>query len=128
METDKEGISVILQAQEEICSLHGRYSPASDRGKSRPRSSSTFRDLELKSTSKMCSVGSKALGDIDGAMVYRNVVPQKIWKLQKWLQIGTEKKLVNELRIVDYVLYRFISSRRDELRRSEAKAGDRLDV
>ncbi|KAK8674765.1 hypothetical protein V6N13_032868 [Hibiscus sabdariffa] len=71
---------------------------------------------------------AEALGDIDGAMVYRNVVPQKIWKLQKWLQIGTEKKLVNELRIVDYVLYRFISSRRDELRRSEAKAGDRLDV
>ncbi|KAL4368232.1 hypothetical protein GQ457_05G033230 [Hibiscus cannabinus] len=71
---------------------------------------------------------TEALSDIDGALVYRNVMPQMIWKLQKLLQIGTEKKLANGLRILDDFLYRCISTRRDELRRSEAKAEDRFDA
>ncbi|KAK8674764.1 hypothetical protein V6N13_032867 [Hibiscus sabdariffa] len=70
----------------------------------------------------------EALSDIDDALRHRKIVPQAIWKLQKWLQIGTEKKLSKGLKVVDDFLYRFISSRRDELRRSEAEADDRFDA
>ncbi|KAK8575819.1 hypothetical protein V6N13_032865 [Hibiscus sabdariffa] len=72
---------------------------------------------------------TEALSDIDDALVRRRALPRMIWKLQKWLQIGTEKKLSKGLKIVDDFSYRYISSRRDELRRSnKAKADDRFDA
>ncbi|KAK8674771.1 hypothetical protein V6N13_032874 [Hibiscus sabdariffa] len=71
---------------------------------------------------------TQALSDIDDALNRRKLVPQAIWKLQKWLQIGTEKKLSQGLKVLDDFLYRCISSRRDELRRSESEADDRFDA
>ncbi|XP_039060927.1 alkane hydroxylase MAH1-like [Hibiscus syriacus] len=71
---------------------------------------------------------TEALGHIDEALVHRRVVPQMIWKLQKWLQIGKEKKLNRGLKMVDDFSYKHISSIRDELRRSKAMADDRFDA
>ncbi|XP_039060929.1 alkane hydroxylase MAH1-like [Hibiscus syriacus] len=71
---------------------------------------------------------TEALGHIDDALVHRRVVPPMIWKLQKWLQVGKEKKLRRGLEILDDFAYTHISSRRDEMRRSKAMADDRFDA
>ncbi|KAE8734576.1 hypothetical protein F3Y22_tig00000757pilonHSYRG00008 [Hibiscus syriacus] len=71
---------------------------------------------------------TEALGHIDDALVHRKTVPPMIWKLQKWLQIGKEKKLTRGLKLVDDFAYTYISSRRDEMRRSKAMADDQFDA
>ncbi|MBA0814426.1 hypothetical protein Gohar_020258 [Gossypium harknessii] len=53
--------------------------------------------LELNWTSKMCFTYDY----IEEALLYRNVVPQMVWRLQKWFQLGEEKKLSKGLGIVD---------------------------
>ncbi|KAE8734579.1 hypothetical protein F3Y22_tig00000757pilonHSYRG00011 [Hibiscus syriacus] len=70
----------------------------------------------------------EALGHIDDALVHRKIVPPMIWKLQKWLQIGKEKKLSRGLEMVDDFAYTHISSRRDEIRRSKALDDDQFDA
>ncbi|KAL0398991.1 UNVERIFIED_CONTAM: Alkane hydroxylase MAH1 [Sesamum radiatum] len=35
----------------------------------------------------------KAFADIGEAALYRHILPQVIWKLQRWLQVGKERKL-----------------------------------
>ncbi|KAE8734578.1 hypothetical protein F3Y22_tig00000757pilonHSYRG00010 [Hibiscus syriacus] len=44
---------------------------------------------------------TEALGHRDDALVHTKTVPPMIWKLQKWLQIGKEKKLRRGLEMVD---------------------------
>ncbi|KAH1038654.1 hypothetical protein J1N35_040397 [Gossypium stocksii] len=49
--------------------------------------------------------------DMQEVLLYRNVVPQMVWRLQKWFQLGEEKKLSKGLGIVDDFVYDCISSR-----------------
>ncbi|XVE67861.1 hypothetical protein DITRI_Ditri09bG0021800 [Diplodiscus trichospermus] len=64
-----------------------------------------------------------AFDEVEEALLYRNLVPKIVWKLQKLLQIGEEKKLSKGLKIVDDFVYGCISSRREKLR-SEARIED----
>ncbi|KAL5554956.1 hypothetical protein UlMin_037192 [Ulmus minor] len=60
----------------------------------------------------------KAFDIIEEAVLRRHVLPQSLWKLQKWLQIGEEKKLAKAWKVFDEFLYQCISSKRRELRQS----------
>ncbi|KAK4477745.1 hypothetical protein RD792_017006 [Penstemon davidsonii] len=50
----------------------------------------------------------KAFNDTMDAMFYRYVLPERIWKLQKWLGIGKEKKLTEAWKAFDEFIYPLI--------------------
>ncbi|KAK6123865.1 hypothetical protein DH2020_042390 [Rehmannia glutinosa] len=47
----------------------------------------------------------KAFNDAIEALLYRHVLPESIWKLQKWLGIGKEKKLFEAWKAFDEFIY-----------------------
>ncbi|KAK4439577.1 Alkane hydroxylase MAH1 [Sesamum alatum] len=50
----------------------------------------------------------KAFADIEEALLYRHILPH-IWKLQRWLQVGKERKLKVGMENVDQFLSHWIS-------------------
>uniref|UniRef100_A0A2C9VJ96 Cytochrome P450 n=2 Tax=Manihot esculenta TaxID=3983 RepID=A0A2C9VJ96_MANES len=72
----------------------------------------------------------KAFDDIEEAFIYRHAVPGSIWKLQKWLQIGKEKKLKKAWEIFDDFLERCITTKREQLRQNcrDQMEGERFDL
>ncbi|KAJ4724729.1 putative Cytochrome P450 [Melia azedarach] len=63
----------------------------------------------------------KAFDAIEEALFYQEVFPESYWKLQKWLQIGEEKKFTQAWGIHDKFLYEWISLKRQELSRRKAQ-------
>ncbi|XP_027923040.1 alkane hydroxylase MAH1-like [Vigna unguiculata] len=59
----------------------------------------------------------KAFRMSDKSIFYRHTVPNSVWKLQKWLQIGQEKKMTEASKTIDEFIYSFITSKRKELRK-----------
>ncbi|XP_027358756.1 alkane hydroxylase MAH1-like [Abrus precatorius] len=57
----------------------------------------------------------KAFNEAEECIFYRHVVPTTVWKLQKWLQIGQEKKLTKACKTFDQFLYACIASKRQVL-------------
>nr|XP_016485080.1 PREDICTED: alkane hydroxylase MAH1-like [Nicotiana tabacum] len=57
----------------------------------------------------------KAMEDIDYVIVIRHLLPESIWKLQKWLGVGPEKKLSKAVEVVDQIIEKFILMKREEL-------------
>ncbi|KAK4439575.1 Alkane hydroxylase MAH1 [Sesamum alatum] len=51
----------------------------------------------------------KAFADIEEAMLSRHIIPQVIWKLQRWLQVGKERKLKEGIENIDRFLSQCIS-------------------
>ncbi|KAG6656536.1 hypothetical protein CIPAW_04G029200 [Carya illinoinensis] len=64
---------------------------------------------------------ASAFDQMEQGVLYRHIVPESYWKLQRWLQMGEEKKLGNAWRTFDQFLYHSISSRREELRQSKTQ-------
>ncbi|XP_059645159.1 alkane hydroxylase MAH1-like [Cornus florida] len=58
---------------------------------------------------------SKALDDAEEVILIRHVVPEFIRKLEKWLGIGQEKKLIKAWETLDNVIAKYISMKREEL-------------
>ncbi|KAG8651628.1 alkane hydroxylase MAH1 [Manihot esculenta] len=56
----------------------------------------------------------KAFDDMEEAIIYRHAVPNSIWKLQKWLQIGKEHKLKKAWKIFDDFLEQCITRKREQ--------------
>ncbi|KAB1209111.1 Cytochrome P450 86B1 [Morella rubra] len=63
----------------------------------------------------------KAFDQIEESVFYRHFIPESIWKLQRWLQIGEEKKLTDAWKVFDQFVYQCISSKREELSRSKTQ-------
>jgi cytochrome P450 len=61
---------------------------------------------------------AQAFDQMEKSVFYRHIVPESFWKLQRWLQIGEEKKLSNACKIFDQFVYQCISSKHEELSRS----------
>ncbi|CAK7354848.1 unnamed protein product [Dovyalis caffra] len=61
-----------------------------------------------------------AFDDVEEAVFYRHIVPQSIWKLQKWLNVGEEKKLSLAMDIIDNFLEQCISSKKEEIRKTQS--------
>ncbi|XP_059450828.1 alkane hydroxylase MAH1-like [Corylus avellana] len=64
---------------------------------------------------------AKAFDQIEQSLLYRHIVPESCWKLQRWLQIGEEKKLSIAWKIFDQFVYQCISSKREQLSRSKTQ-------
>ncbi|CAK9176839.1 unnamed protein product [Ilex paraguariensis] len=58
----------------------------------------------------------KAFGDVETALFFRHILPERYWKLQRWLQIGTEKKMSKAWETLDQFLGQCIALKRKELR------------
>ncbi|PHU05756.1 hypothetical protein BC332_26578 [Capsicum chinense] len=69
----------------------------------------------------------KAFTDASDALLYRHILPEGCWKLLKWLQIGTEKKLSRAWEAFDQYLYPCISRKLEKLMNKTMKDED-LDV
>ncbi|OIS97781.1 PREDICTED: alkane hydroxylase MAH1-like [Nicotiana attenuata] len=66
----------------------------------------------------------KAFNDAMYAIFYRHILPEICWKLQKWLQIGKEKKLIQAQEAFDQFLYPRISRKQQELMNKVIKDKD----
>ncbi|PIN00373.1 Cytochrome P450 CYP4/CYP19/CYP26 subfamily [Handroanthus impetiginosus] len=55
----------------------------------------------------------KAFNEALEALLHRHVLPESIWKLQKWLQIGKEKKLMEAWKAFDEFIYPRITFKDD---------------
>lgn len=71
---------------------------------------------------------SKAMDDAEEAVFTRHVVPESIWKFQKWLGIGQEKKLSEARETLDHVIAKFISTKKHELSKGIASMGEEEGV
>ncbi|XP_075104531.1 alkane hydroxylase MAH1-like [Nicotiana tabacum] len=63
----------------------------------------------------------KAFGDALDALLHRHITPENCWKLQKWLQIGKEKKLTQAWESFDQFIYPCISQKLEELMKKTIK-------
>lgn len=59
---------------------------------------------------------SKALDDVEEAVFYRHVVPTCVWKFQRWLGVGLEKKYRKAWRTLDDFIYKCISRKRQQIK------------
>ncbi|CAH8274627.1 unnamed protein product [Arabidopsis lyrata] len=62
---------------------------------------------------------AKALDDVGEAILYRHVKPRFLWKLQNWMGFGQEKKLIEANATFDRVCAKYISAKREEIKRSQ---------
>ncbi|XVF14032.1 hypothetical protein REPUB_Repub09cG0021400 [Reevesia pubescens] len=69
-----------------------------------------------------------AFNDIEDCLMFRYLMPVSLWKLQRWLQIGEEKRLSKALKIADNFLYDCISSKRENLRSRNRVEEDEFDL
>ncbi|KDP35257.1 hypothetical protein JCGZ_09416 [Jatropha curcas] len=58
---------------------------------------------------------SKALDDAEEALFYRHIIPEFIWKFQRWLGIGQEKKMAKAEKVLDDTSRKYISRKREQL-------------
>ncbi|KAI3466325.1 hypothetical protein Pfo_022988 [Paulownia fortunei] len=56
----------------------------------------------------------KAFSNALQPLLHRHILPESIWKLQKWLKIGNEKKLIEAWKAFDDFIYPHISLEEEE--------------
>ncbi|CAN8324096.1 unnamed protein product [Cochlearia groenlandica] len=69
---------------------------------------------------------AKALDDVGEAILYRHITPRFLWKLQKWVGIGTEKKMMKASATFDRVCATYITAKRDEMKQGITQSEDLL--
>ncbi|XP_021892346.1 alkane hydroxylase MAH1-like [Carica papaya] len=70
---------------------------------------------------------AKALDDAEEVIFYRHIKPQILWKLQKLLGIGEEKKMIKAYQTFDRVISSYLSLKKEELSQNpESEAMDLL--
>ncbi|KAK8469855.1 hypothetical protein PHAVU_004G006300 [Phaseolus vulgaris] len=57
----------------------------------------------------------RAFNESEESIFYRHIVPRSVWRFQKWLQIGQEKKMTEACRTFDEFIYSRIASKREEM-------------
>ncbi|CAH8273839.1 unnamed protein product [Arabidopsis lyrata] len=62
---------------------------------------------------------AKALDDVAEGILFRHVKPKFLWKLQKWMGLGHEKKMTEANATFDRVCAKYISDKREEIIRSQ---------
>ncbi|KAF5766749.1 putative cytochrome P450 [Helianthus annuus] len=58
---------------------------------------------------------SRAMDEAEEAIFVRHVLPKGVWKLQRWLGVGKEKKLKKAWETLDDVIYGLIARKRRDL-------------
>ncbi|CAA7020587.1 unnamed protein product [Microthlaspi erraticum] len=69
---------------------------------------------------------AKALDDLGEGIFYRHIIPKFLWKLQKWIGIGTEKRMAKANATFDRVSAKYISAKRKEVRSQGVESEDLL--
>ncbi|CAI0454903.1 unnamed protein product [Linum tenue] len=69
----------------------------------------------LLSTTTPTLLCGKAFDDLKEAVVYRHIVPKFLWRIQKRLDVGVEKKASRSRQILDDFIYARIETRKQEL-------------
>ncbi|KAK2978753.1 hypothetical protein RJ640_013028 [Escallonia rubra] len=62
---------------------------------------------------------SRAMDDATEAIFVRHILPEKLWKLQKWLGIGQEKKMTRARETLDDIAADYIRKKQEQLRVSK---------
>ncbi|KAL0737679.1 hypothetical protein Bca4012_013889 [Brassica carinata] len=70
---------------------------------------------------------AKALTVAGEGTMYRHIKPRFLWKLQRWMGLGIEKKMVEASAVFDRVCAEYISTKREEVRLQGTK-GEWEDV
>ncbi|KAJ8425746.1 hypothetical protein Cgig2_024363 [Carnegiea gigantea] len=63
---------------------------------------------------------SKALNDIEEAILHRHAVPVCVWKVQRWLGVGQERKYREGWEVLDAFIYECISKKKEEMTKRSA--------
>ncbi|KAK1432437.1 hypothetical protein QVD17_09333 [Tagetes erecta] len=58
---------------------------------------------------------SRALDEVEEAIFIRHIIPKSVWKLQRWLGVGNEKKMKRASETLDNVIAGLIARKRKEL-------------
>ncbi|ESQ45918.1 hypothetical protein EUTSA_v10010970mg [Eutrema salsugineum] len=68
-----------------------------------------------------------ALEDVEVAIIYRHMMPRFLWKLQKKMGLGQEKKLIEADAVFDRLCGKYVTDKRDEIRH-HSNNGDFVDL
>ncbi|EOA18124.1 hypothetical protein CARUB_v10006585mg [Capsella rubella] len=71
---------------------------------------------------------AKALNDIGEGIMYRHVKPKFLWKLQRWVGFGQEKKLYEAHATLNRTCKKFILDKREEVRSKECSSKEGEDL
>ncbi|KAL6977715.1 hypothetical protein U1Q18_026504, partial [Sarracenia purpurea var. burkii] len=72
---------------------------------------------------------SKAVDDAKETIIFRYLVPESFWKLQRLLKVGKEKKLINARATIDCILGNYISNKKEELNKGiKSKEDEGVDL
>lgn len=69
---------------------------------------------------------SRAMDDVEEAIFVRHVLPEGVWKLLRWVGVGSERKMREGWEILDGVIGGYIAKKRDELMSGNV-GGEALD-
>ncbi|PIN13098.1 Cytochrome P450 CYP4/CYP19/CYP26 subfamily [Handroanthus impetiginosus] len=61
----------------------------------------------------------KAFSNVVEPLLYRHLIPESLWKLQKWLKIGTEKKLIDAAKAFDEFIYPHVCLKKGDDRKED---------
>ncbi|KAI3451569.1 hypothetical protein Pfo_008234 [Paulownia fortunei] len=68
-----------------------------------------------------------AMDDMSEAVFWRHILPERVWKLQRWLRIGKEKKMAEACIIVNQTLGDYVSKKKEVAAKNQ-ETGDEFDV
>ena len=80
-------------------------------------------DLSCLSVSSPMPVFGCATKEAEEAMLFRHMVPSKLWKLMRWLNVGTEKKLADAKVVINQFIYEEIAKRK-----AQGSNGSQADI
>ncbi|CAH9071188.1 unnamed protein product [Cuscuta epithymum] len=70
---------------------------------------------------------SKAMDDAEEAILVRHIMPEFIWKLQRWVGVGSEKKLSLASKTLDDIIGQYIAMKKEELVTTMHKKADKKE-
>ncbi|KAL0343201.1 UNVERIFIED_CONTAM: Alkane hydroxylase MAH1 [Sesamum angustifolium] len=65
-----------------------------------------------------------AMDDIAEAVFYRYILPERVWKLKRWLRVGKEKKMAEASNTFNRILSDNVSKKKHELATDDQETGD----
>jgi cytochrome P450 len=83
-------------------------------------------DLDCLSVSSPMPLFGRATKEVEEAVLFRHIVPSSLWKLLRWLNVGSEKKLANAKVVIDQFIYQEIAKRK--VQESNESLGDVLSM
>jgi cytochrome P450 len=83
-------------------------------------------DLDCLSVSSPLPLFGRATKEVEEAVLFRHIVPTSLWKLLRWLNVGSEKKLANAKVVIDQFIHQEIAKRK--VQESNESLGDVLSM